>query len=72
MKMTKAQLLTDNQMVRAALTRVQAENIQLKTKLTERLDLSMIEARTKLVSQLGQMMEAFTRAIGYIIAKETL
>lgn len=44
----------------------------LKKKHAERIDQTMMDSRIKLASNLGQMMEAFTRAVGFIIAKEVL
>lgn len=39
---------------------------QLQGQLKQRLDTSMIDAKTKLASSLGQMMDSAAHAIGYI------
>ncbi len=39
-------------------------------KLNERVDTTMLDARTKLASQLGQMMDATSHAIRFLVAGE--
>lgn len=48
------------------------ERQALEAKLRERVDQSMIESRIKLANALGQMIEAVTRAVVVVVAKETM
>lgn len=43
-----------------------------ETKLRERVDLSMIDARNRMLSNLGQLVEAVSKAIVYVVGKELL
>jgi len=51
---------------------LERENINLKHELQRRLDTSMIQQRVQLASNLGHMVEAVSKAIVAVIAKETL
>lgn len=48
------------------------ENFELKKAQQQRIDTSMIDARTKLANALGQMCYAQAEAIKFIIGKEVL
>lgn len=49
-----------------------AEIKHLRDQLAKRIDTSMIDSRTKLASQMGQMVEAVAKAVIYLIGKENM
>lgn len=51
---------------------LEAENSKLRAQLQNRLDVSMLAERQKLANSIGQMTEAVSKAIMYLVAKETL
>lgn len=48
------------------------ENTELKQKLQQRLDVSMLEQRNKLASNIGQMVQALAQMIHVVIGKEVM
>lgn len=48
------------------------ENESLKEKINTRLDTTMMQQRIQLASNLGQMIEATSKAVMFIIAKEAI
>lgn len=57
---------------RKIITELQDENRELRNKLQARLDTSMLDQRIRLANSLGQMIEATSKAVMYIVAKETI
>jgi hypothetical protein len=72
MKITKAQLIEDNRDLRKLLEASHKQTELWRTKAEQRLDTQMLDARIKLASQLGQMIEATSKAIAYIVGKEVM
>lgn len=70
--MTKAELTAENIYLKSALIRQENLTKEWQKKATERLDLQMLEARIKLASNVGQMVEAVSKAITYIVGKEVM
>jgi len=52
--------------------RLETENQKLRASLQHRLDQSMLKERIQLVNSIGQLTEAVSKAIQFVIAKETL
>lgn len=52
--------------------RIQADRDMWQKKAQERLDTQMLDARIKLASNLGQLVEAVSKAVTYVIGKEVL
>lgn len=52
--------------------KIAADNRDLKAKLQARLDDRQLEQRNKLASSLGQMIEATSKAISFIVGKEVM
>ena len=70
--MTKSELIKENQRL------LNLYNIQLdltnewKNKATNRLDTQMMDARIKLASQVGQLVEAVSKAVTMIVGKDVM
>lgn len=54
------------------LNTIRLENYELKKKLQERVNTTMIGERIRLASALGQWMEASAKAVSFIVGKEVL
>ena len=54
------------------INRLEAENTALRRQALIRIDQTMIEQRIKLAAAVGQLVEASSKAIMFIIAKESL
>lgn len=72
MKITKAELIEQNNNLRSALQEQRKLTIHWETKAKERLDVQMLEARMKLANSLGQMIEATSKAVQFIVGKEVM
>jgi hypothetical protein len=72
MKMTKAQLIAENAYLRTALNNQSEQTKVWKKKYDERLNTQMLDARIKLANSLGQMIEATSKAVVFVIGKEVM
>ena len=70
--MTKAELLTENNYLRSALTEQKRLTEEWKNRYHTSLDIKMLEARIKLASSVGQLVEATSKAVTFIVGKEVM
>lgn len=61
-----------NDAIRTSERALRIENDNLKKQLQQRIDDKMLSERQKLCNSLGQMMEATSKAVMYIVGKEVL
>lgn len=61
-----------NDALRTNEQRLNIKNKELEQRLQARLDTSMLDQRIRLANSLGQMIEATSKAVMYIVAKETI
>ena len=71
-KLTKSQLLIANNHLQNRLEEQKKLTQHWETKAKERLDMQMLDARIKLANSLGQMIEATSKAIQFIVGKEVI
>lgn len=57
---------------RSVIRMYERENTELKQKLQQRVDTTMLEERRKLASVIGQTLEAFARMIHVVVGKEVM
>lgn len=58
--------------LRQEMAKLLSTNKVLHQQLQQKVDQSMIESRIKLASTLGQLIEAVTRTVNFVVAKEVL
>lgn len=72
MKLTKAELIAENNRLFNLYQEQRKLTDEWQKKYNSRLDIQMLETRVKLASSVGQLVEATSKAVMFIVGKEVM